>query len=147
MSAYKGDFQNGDIVVNGSNHEHNPRQDVLHRVQRLSHLFDTVFRVPLIGVRIGLDGLIGMIPVLGDAVSGAVSLYYIALAHKAGFSSATKTKMLMIALIDFVLGLVPVIGDFADFFFKGHTKLADIMLRELERDIEASLEGHRHVYG
>lgn len=122
------------------------RRDALGRAQRISYLLDYSIRLPLVGIRIGLDGLVGLIPGVGDAIGGLAAFYMIILADRAGYSSSTKLKMALIAFADFAIGLVPIVGDIADFFFKGHRHLARVMANELESDATSISSTEHAVY-
>jgi len=45
------------------------------RVEALARLMDGAFVIPGTNIRMGLDGLIGFVPVAGDVVSGLISSY------------------------------------------------------------------------
>lgn len=92
----------------------------LAEAQKLANLMDTAFRIPIIGYRIGLDGLLGFIPVVGDVISLVLAARIVRLAKKMGVPEDMQKKMVKNVALDFVIGLVPFIGDLADFFFKAN---------------------------
>jgi hypothetical protein len=101
--------------------------DELLQAQSLANLLDTAVKVPFINFRVGLDFLIGLIPVIGDSITLLASFRIIYLAHKMGIPGAFKYKMLGNTLIDYGLGLVPILGDLVDMIFKGNQRNVRIL--------------------
>ena len=93
-----------------------------HHLERVEEWLDTKFRVPVIGYRFGLDGVIGLIPGIGDAVTAATSMVFITDAWKMGASKRVIARMGANLGLDFAVGLVPVVGDILDFAFKSNVK-------------------------
>ena len=114
--------------------------DDLHRLKRLSHLLDTRFRIPGTNWRFGLDGLVGLIPGVGDAAGALVSLYIVAEAWRLGVRKRVIARMLGNVALDSLLGTVPVAGDLFDFIWKANA----LNLRLAQRDLERrSVSGRR----
>ena len=102
-----------------------PRTDALSaraRIDRLEHLLEGLFRLPIIGRKVGLDALMGLVPGLGDAIAGAMGLYLIWEARNLGASNATLLRMLANVGIDTVLGSVPIAGNIFDVYFRSNTR-------------------------
>lgn len=99
----------------------------LLRAQKLANLTDTKIRIPIIGVRLGLDFLVGLIPVVGDLIMVGVSLSIVGMAKSMQVPRALRLAMLRNIGIDFVLGLIPFVGDLADMFYKSNQKNVRIM--------------------
>ena len=101
----------------------------LSRLDGLASLMDDAFEVPIVGWRIGLDPIIGMIPGGGDWASWFVSVYIFWEATRLG--APVKILMAMAGNIgvDLLGGYVPVFGDAFDFAFKANRRNVD-MLRE-----------------
>jgi hypothetical protein len=111
------------------------RDDQFERVERLRKLakvMDAAVPVPVIG-GVGLDGILGLIPGVGDAATGAISLYLVAEAMAAGARKRIIAQMLFNALVDTVLGAVPVLGDLFDFAFKANVRNINLLIEEIER--------------
>lgn len=102
----------------------------IERLEALARLLDTRFTLPGTGVRFGLDGLLGLIPGVGDTVTGLISAYLIAEAAKMGARKRTVLRMAWNAGLDLVLGAIPVVGDLFDFAFKANRKNVGLLLRE-----------------
>jgi|TARA_B110000902_G_C14285243_1_gene578457 hypothetical protein len=99
----------------------------LLQAQKLANLTDNKVRIPFIGVRLGLDFLIGLIPVIGDLIMTAVSLSIVAMAKSISVPRALRIAMLKNIGIDFLLGLIPFVGDVVDLFYKSNQKNVRIM--------------------
>ena len=95
-------------------------------IDRLATLMDSAIRVPVIG-RVGLDAVIGLVPVVGDLAGTAVSLTLIARTLRYGPPSALVSKMLANVAVDLVLGAIPFVGFFADVWFKANERNAELM--------------------
>lgn len=102
---------------------------LIQRLDRLAWLLDSSVRVPLTGLRIGVDGLIGLIPVVGDAASAGLSLYLIAEARRFGLPKRVQLRMLWNMLVDAALGTIPIVGDVFDFGFKANRRNVDLLRR------------------
>jgi Domain of unknown function (DUF4112) len=109
----------------------------LRGAQHIAPLFDTRFRV--LGVRFGLDPLVGMIPGVGDIVTAGVAVYMLLVALHLGLP---MTKLLQIAALvgtDVLVGLVPLAGDAADFVLKANARSLRI-IEDHVRGLESTLE-------
>jgi|TARA_B110000240_G_C13372933_1_gene398976 hypothetical protein len=95
--------------------------------QKLANLTDSKVRIPFVGVRLGLDFLIGLIPVIGDVIMVGVSLSIVAMAKSIEVPRALRLAMLKNIGIDFLLGLIPFVGDVVDLFYKSNQKNVRIM--------------------
>ena len=101
----------------------------LKRVDHFARLMDARFRIPFTPFTIGIDGLIGLIPGIGDAVSFVLALYPLIEAHRMNAGRVLMLRMLINILIDTVIGAIPVLGDLFDIGFKANIRNAK-MLRE-----------------
>jgi len=104
----------------------------LGRVRKLAKFLDSQLTLPG-GMRIGADGLIGLIPGVGDLASGSISLWIV---HKARQLGVPKKKLaLMLGRVgaDSVIGAIPLAGDFFDFFYKANLKNTQVLIDHLER--------------
>ena len=94
--------------------------DEIAGFDRFSDLMDTRFRIA--GVPFGLDSLLGIIPVAGDAVTGAAGLYALGTAARLKLPITAHIHIIWNLVVDVVLGSVPLAGDVFDFFFRSHRK-------------------------
>jgi len=98
-------------------------------LEQLAHVLDTLFVVPGTRFRIGIDGLIGLFPVVGDSVSALLSSYLLYRAAQEGFPLRVLLRMFWNLVIDGVVGAVPVFGDAFDLAFKANRRNLEIMRR------------------
>lgn len=93
---------------------------------------DSSIRLPG-GFRIGVDGLIGLVPVVGDLASAGVSFYIVAQAARAGVPVSVIARMVLNVALDAMIGAIPALGDIFDFAFKANLRNAKLMDGYLER--------------
>jgi hypothetical protein len=105
----------------------------LARLEALARLMDGAFTLPGTNIRIGLDGVIGLLPVAGDLISGIVSSYLIWEARQLGASRWVIGRMMANTAVDTLIGAVPVVGDAFDVLFRANMKNMALLRRHLER--------------
>jgi hypothetical protein len=96
----------------------------------LAGMLDDRFRIPGTNIRFGLDALIGLIPGVGDAVSGVLSSYLIWRAHQLGASKLTLLRMAGNVAIDSAIGVVPIFGDLFDWRFRSNRRNLELLRRQ-----------------
>ena len=101
--------------------------EALLQAQKLANLTDSKIRIPFLSIRLGLDFLVGLIPVVGDIIMVGVSLSIVAMAKSMQVPTALRVAMLKNITIDFLLGLIPFVGDLVDLFYKSNQKNVRIM--------------------
>lgn len=104
----------------------------VRRAGRVSHLLDEVIRIPVVDYRIGLDPILGLLPVAGDAVAAGLSLYVIAEAVVAGAPLWLVALMLVLVGIDLVVGSVPLVGTLFDAVWKPNVWNVRLLQRHLD---------------
>ena len=106
---------------------------ILSRLRRLAWLVDAQFGLPGTRFRFGVNSLIGLWPVAGDVVLGAVSLYIVYEAKRLGAPAALLGQMLANIGIEVVGGSVPILGDVFDMAFKANLRNLALLERWLQR--------------
>lgn len=101
------------------------------RLIALTRLMDEAVHVPVLGTRVGLDVLLGLVPVVGDLASAAIGLYSVAQARELGASRWLQARMIGNLLADAALGAVPLAGDVADVYFKAHRRNMKLLQKAL----------------
>lgn len=99
----------------------------LDRLDRLAYLMDQQFALPGTKMRMGLDGLIGLIPGIGDTITMAVSAYIVHRAWKAGVSPLILSRMIWNIFIDWAVGIIPFFGDIFDVRWKANRMNVDML--------------------
>ncbi len=101
------------------------------RLDQLSRLLDTAFEIPGTNIRMGIDGLIGLIPGIGDFAGMLLSGYIILEAARLGASRVVLVRMIGNVLLESALGIIPVIGDAFDIYFKANRRNVALMRRHM----------------
>lgn len=101
------------------------------RLITLTRLMDSAVDVPLLRTKVGLDALLGVVPVAGDVLSAAIGLYLIAQARELGASRWLQGKMLGNLVLDAAVGAVPLAGDVFDIYFRAHRRNLNLLQQHL----------------
>ena len=109
------------------------REQRLARLEALGQLLDTAFIVPGTNVRYGIDGLIGLIPIVGDIITTALSLWLVREARLLGAPWHITARMLANVAVDGVVGMVPLAGDAFDVMFRANVRNVRLLRRWLEK--------------
>lgn len=109
------------------------REQRLARLDALAKLLDIAFIVPGTNIRYGIDGLIGLIPVVGDIITTAISLWVVREARALGAPWHLTTRMLGNVALDGVVGLVPLAGDAFDVMFRANVRNVRMLRRWLDK--------------
>ncbi len=108
----------------------NKSTKVPERLVRLSRFMDSSIKLPG-GYRIGWDGIVGLIPGIGDVVGLSVSAYIVFGAAQAGASAATLVRMVLTLAMEALVGMIPVLGDLFDLMFKANQRNMRLLERQL----------------
>ena len=108
-------------------------QAEIDKLDRLSTILDSRYRVPGTPIRFGWDAILGLIPGVGDIASLGPSVFLIYKAHRLGARKRTIAKMSVNTGCDFFIGAVPVLGDAFDLLFKANNRNFLLLRKELER--------------
>jgi hypothetical protein len=98
----------------------------IERLEKISRWLDDQFEGPF-GFRFGLDPLIGLIPVLGDALTSLISFYIVLEAYNMGCSLPVLFRMLFNIFLEDFLKAIPVAGQLFDFYWKSNLKNMDLL--------------------
>jgi hypothetical protein len=115
------------------------------RIGRVTHALDELIAVPGTPVRVGLDPIIGLIPVVGDAVAGIVGAWIIGEAARFGVPRLVLGRMVVNLVVDLVIGAIPLLGDLYDVVFRSNSRNLELFRRHaLEPD--ASTRGEQAFF-
>lgn len=109
-----------------------PADDRLVWVERVARLMDSQFRLPGTRFRFGLDPLLGLLPVVGDMSSFAVSIVLVLTMMRHGASGSLVIRMVLNVLLDAVLGAIPIIGNLFDFAYKANDRNVALLRRHYQ---------------
>lgn len=108
-------------------------QQSVTRLDALATLMDGAFVIPGTNIRMGLDGLIGLVPVAGDLIASLISSYIVWEARQHGVPRWLIGRMVLNVMIDTAVGAVPVVGDAFDIMFRANLKNMALLKRHLEK--------------
>ena len=108
---------------------------ILRRLDKFSRFTDNSIGLPFTRFRIGVEPIIGLIPVVGDMAGLVLSGYVLLEAQRAGASREVKVKMLRNMGIDFLGGLLPVVGDAFDAIYKANVRNTRLLRNYLEEQL------------
>jgi hypothetical protein len=115
------------------------------RIGRVTHALDELVAVPGTPVRVGLDPIVGLIPVVGDVVSGIVGAWVIGEAARFGVPRIVLGRMVVNLAVDVAIGAIPLLGDLYDVAFRSNSRnLALFRRHALEPD--ASTRGDQAFF-
>ncbi|HZG40949.1 MAG TPA: DUF4112 domain-containing protein [Nodosilinea sp.] len=109
----------------------------LNRIRRISRLMDTAFKVPVLGLKVGWDPVLGLIPGLGDLIATAISAYVIVLAARFGLPRGILAKMVLNIGLEAVVGSVPLLGDLFDAYYKSNVRNLKLLEAHLQGESTA----------
>jgi Domain of unknown function (DUF4112) len=109
------------------------REQRLARLDAIAKLLDVAFVLPGTNIRYGIDGLIGLIPVVGDIITTAISLWLVREARALGAPWHITARMLGNVAVDGVVGLVPLAGDAFDVMFRANVRNVRMLKRWLDK--------------
>jgi len=106
---------------------------VRKRIEAMEALLEGLFVLPGTNRRVGLDSLVGLIPVVGDFATAAMGAWIVWEARNLGMSKWQITRMAANVGFDTLIGAIPFAGDIFDFFYKSNTKNLRIIRKHLDR--------------
>ena len=105
----------------------------LEWLEWLAHLLDTALVIPGTRIRFGLDGLLGLVPGIGDAITTGISFWIVYEARRLGVPLRLVARMVGNVMVDGALGSVPVIGDAFDMMWRANRRNVALLRDHLTR--------------
>jgi len=109
------------------------REQRLARLDAIARLLDIAFVLPGTKIRYGVDGLIGLIPVVGSIIATTLSLWLVREARALGAPWHITARMLGNVAVQGVVGAVPVAGDAFDVLFRANIRNVRMLRRWMDR--------------
>jgi hypothetical protein len=106
---------------------------IRQRVEMLETLLERSFVIPGINMPVGLDSIVGLVPVIGDAVTAAMGAYIVWEGRNLGMSKWQLWRMAGNVAIDTAIGAIPLVGDAADFVFRSNSRNLRIIKKHLDK--------------
>lgn len=110
----------------------------LEQIRKLSELLDTRFEGPF-GIRIGLDGILGFVPFVGDIVTTLLSFSILVSAAQLGATPSTLLRMSLNILFENIVDMIPILGSFFDIYWKSNIMNLRILEAQMENPQKVSL--------
>jgi hypothetical protein len=111
---------------------------IRQRIEAMEMLLERSFVIPGINRPVGLDAIVGMIPVVGDIIAAAMGAYIVWEANNLGIPKWKLWRMAGNIAFDTAIGAIPVAGDLFDFVFRSNTRNLRIIKRHLDKHHPAS---------
>jgi len=108
-------------------------QSVRRRLEAMEGLLERAFVVPGTNYRVGLDAVVGLVPVVGDLVTTAMGAWLVWEARNLGMSKFHLLRMGGNVAVDAIVGTVPLLGDAFDFVFRSNTRNIRILKRWMDK--------------
>jgi hypothetical protein len=107
------------------------REASFRRLRHIAKLLDSSIVIPGIGVRIGADAILGLVPGIGDAAMGVIGAWLILEAHRLGAPKTAIARMIGNLVMDTAIGAIPLVGDIWDFFFRSNDRNMQILAKHV----------------
>ena len=104
--------------------------EAVAEARRIAWLLDEAVRLPG-GIRFGLDGVLGLIPGIGDLLCLLAAGRIVAIARRQGVAPGVLARMVGNIGIDALVGAIPIAGDLFDFGFKANARNVELLERAL----------------
>lgn len=114
-------------------------ESTVESIEALAQLMDSQFKVPGIGINLGVDTIIGLIPGVGDTIGLGIAGYIVMRGAKMGVAKDQITKMGFNIFVDWLIGLVPIIGDLFDMGWKANNRNAQIIREHFEDNLRTEI--------
>jgi len=111
----------------------NDPRAIRQRIELMEQLLENVTVVPGTRFRIGLDSIIGLVPVIGDLITAAMGAWIVWEARNLGMSKWQLARMSANVGIDTALGAIPLVGDAFDLAFRSNSRNLRIIRKHLDK--------------
>jgi len=106
---------------------------IRRRIEALERVLERAFVIPGTKQQLGLDALVGLVPVAGDAISAVLGLYLVWEARNLGMSKWQLARMTANVGFDTAVGAIPLAGDLFDFVFRSNSRNLKIIRKHLDK--------------
>jgi hypothetical protein len=106
-------------------------QSAVRRMQVVAWALDDAVPVPGTNRKVGIDPLLGVLPVGGDMAAALISLYIVAESARQGVERETLAAMLVNVAIDAGVGSIPALGDLFDAGWKANKRNFELAVDDL----------------
>jgi hypothetical protein len=107
---------------------------VRRRLEAMEMVLERALVFPGTNYRIGLDAIVGLVPVVGDVITASMGAWLVWEARNLGMSKFQLVRMAGNVAVDTAVGAIPFVGDAFDFLFRSNTKNLRILKRYLDKN-------------
>lgn len=107
--------------------------DIRRRMDAMERLLERGFTVPGTRYAVGLDAIVGFVPIIGDAIGAALGAYLVWEARNLGLPKWKLWRMVGNVGFDAAVGAIPLAGDLFDFLFRSNTRNMKIVRAHLDK--------------
>lgn len=125
---------------------HEAQQLKLSRLRTVSDLWDRAFGIPGTQWRLGLESLVGLLPIGGDVVGLGISIYILWQVVQFNLPKTILVRMVFNIAIDALVGAVPILGDLFDMTWKANTKNVNLLESHLREPIKSHSADRRFLW-
>ena len=115
------------------------QQEVL-RLERdlakFANMMDSVVRIPFTKQGVGADAALSTIPVAGDVAGFALTCYAIYKAKQIGVPQSKLNSVMKLAMMDAVIGFIPVIGTVFDIFIRPRRRALTVVHEHIRAEYQ-----------
>lgn len=120
---------------------------VRRRIEAMEAVLERLFVVPGINRSVGLDSIVGLIPVVGDIVTASMGAWLIWEARNLGVSKLHLARMTANLGVDTLIGAIPLVGDVFDFAFRSNTRNLRILKKWLDKNHPSTMMVEGEIIG
>ena len=106
---------------------------IRRRIEAMEQLLERSFRIPGVNYPIGLDSIVGLVPVVGDVITAAMGAYIVWEARNLGMPKWKLWRMAGNIAFDTAIGAVPLVGDAFDLVYRSNTRNLKIIRKHLDK--------------
>lgn len=110
---------------------------------KFANMMDSVVRIPFTKQGVGADAALSTIPVAGDIAGFVLTCYAIYKARQIGVPSEKLNPVMKLAVMDAVVGFIPVAGTIFDIFIRPSRKALDVVHVHIREEYQ--IHSDRHV--
>ncbi len=107
--------------------------EIRRRIEAMEKLLERSMTIPGTRIPVGLDSVLGLIPIVGDAIAAALGAYLLWEAKNLGLPKWKLWRMAGNIAFDTAVGAVPVAGDLFDFAFRSNSRNLKLVKRHLDK--------------
>ena len=111
-----------------------PAERQLSFAKFLADLLDQRFTIPGTSIRVGLDPILGLIPVIGDALANLTGSAILLIAAQLHLPKIVMLRMGLNIAFNAIIGAIPVFGDIFSIWFRSNLRNAQLLEHYAARD-------------